>query len=63
MEIMRKIFWALLFFAGYVYVTTSGKEHILLEKGKALYSMISEWFEDAELDFHMQKPNRKSRRR
>lgn len=61
---MRKILWAVLFFAAYVYMTSTHQESYFLEKGKAVYEYISGWFEDAELDFHLKKESdRKAKRR
>lgn len=60
---MRKILWAVLFFAAYIYVTTSNQESYFLEKGKAVYEYLSAWFEDAELDFHLKKESEKNIKR
>lgn len=56
---MRKIFWSLLFLFGYLYLSTSGKERVFVEKAKALYQWVSAWLESAELDFHLEKEGRK----
>lgn len=60
---MRKILWAIIFFSAYIYVTTSGKDQFVLEKGKAIYEMIANWLDHAELDFHLKKEESKKPRR
>lgn len=35
-------------------MVTTGNEQFVLERVKALYKIVSDWFEDADLDFHMQ---------
>lgn len=32
----------------------TGNEHLVLERGRALYKLVTEWFEDADLDFQYQ---------
>lgn len=60
---MRKILWTVLFFMAYVYLATTGKDQIFVEKGKAIYEWIANWLDDAELDFHLKKePTKKQRR-
>lgn len=60
---MRKILWTVIFFLVYVYVTTSGKDQVILETGRSLYETISNWLDHAELDFHLKKePAKKTRR-
>ena len=54
---MRKILWLGLFFGGYVWMVTTGNEQFVLEKVRAMYNLISEWFEDADLDFQV-KPKK-----
>lgn len=50
---MRKLLWLCLFFGAYVWMVTTGNEEFVLERGKALYRMISDWFEDADVDFQV----------
>jgi len=52
---MRKLFWLILFFGGYVWMVTTENEAFVLEKGKALYQMISNWFVDADVDFQIKR--------
>lgn len=61
---MNKILWAILFFCLYVYVTTSGDDNFVVERGRALYAYVCDWFEDADVDFHLKKtPEKKARKR
>lgn len=53
---MRKIFWMIIFFGIYVWVMTSGNDHILIQQGKNLYNALITWFDDAELDFQTNQP-------
>ncbi len=34
-------------------MATTGNEQFVLEKGKALYKMVADWFEDADVDFQI----------
>lgn len=52
---MRRLFWLSLFFGGYVWMVATENEPFVLEKGKALYKMVSDWFLDAEVDFQIKK--------
>ena len=49
---MRKLLWLCLFFGAYVWMVTTNNEQFVLERGKALYKMVCDWFEDADVDFH-----------
>lgn len=62
---MRKLLWMILLFCAYVWVITSGHEGFLLEQGKALYKAFISWFDDAAVDFHLQReaPSKKKSRR
>lgn len=51
---MRKLLWLCLFFGAYVWMVTTGNEQFVLERVKALYKIVTDWFEDADLDFHVQ---------
>ena len=48
---MRSLLWMIVLIGGYVWVVTSGHEGFILEKGKLVYDMVVDWFEDAEIDF------------
>ncbi len=50
---MRKIFWLGLFFAGYVWMVSTGNEDFVLEKVRALYRLVATWFADADVDFQV----------
>lgn len=55
MRNMRRLLWLSLFFGGYVWMVTTENEQFVLEKGKAIYKMISDWFIDADVDFQLKK--------
>ncbi len=50
---MRRIFWLICFLGTYLWMMSTGKEHLILTKGKAIYSMIILWLEDADIDFQL----------
>lgn len=52
---MRRLFWLIVFLGGYVWMVATENEPFVLEKGKALYQMISHWFSDADVDFQIKK--------
>ena len=52
-EFMRKLLWLCLFFGAYVWTVTTGNEQFVLERGKALYKLIADWFQDADVDFNL----------
>ena len=54
---MRTLLWLFLFFSAYVWMVTTGNEQFVLERGKALYRLACEWFEDADIDFQV-KPKK-----
>lgn len=62
-HLMRKILWILILFGGYVWLTTSGKSDLVLEKGKVLYQTLMTWLEDAEVDFQLKTEKGKKRSR
>ena len=61
---MRRLFWLIVLAGAYFWVLTSGRDQFVLEKGKALYSTIAKWVEDADADFQLKnvKSKKKSRR-
>jgi len=52
---MKRIFWLFFFLGVYLWAITSGHDDFFLEKGKAIYHKIVEWFDDAEVDFQVQQ--------
>jgi hypothetical protein len=54
---MQKFLWLALFVGGYIWMVTTGNEDLVIEHGKAVYKMVSDWFQDAELDFQL-KPKK-----
>ena len=52
---MGRLFWFILFFGGYLWMVTTENEQLVLEKGKALYQMVSNWLSDADIDFQIKK--------
>jgi len=63
---MRKLFWLCLLLGGYVWMVTTENEEFVLQRGRALYKIVADWFQDAEVDFHLQhkkSPKKQERRR
>ena len=52
---MRRLFWLILFFGGYIWMVTTENEQFVLEKGRYLYALVANWFSDADVDFQMEK--------
>ena len=52
---MRRIFWAIFMLSAYVWSVSTGRDQFMLDQGKKLYRTVSLWFEEAEVDFQMQK--------
>jgi hypothetical protein len=52
---MRRLFWLIVFLGGYVWMITTENEQFVLEKGKALYQMVLNWFSNADIDFQIRK--------
>ncbi len=52
---MRKIFWAVFMLGAYVWSVSTGRDQFMLDQGKKLYQTVTLWFEDAEVDFQIQK--------
>lgn len=46
---------AALLVCAYVWSTATGRDQFVLDQGKRLYQALSAWFDDAELDFQMDK--------
>ena len=58
---MRKLFWMMILLGGYIWVVTSGRDQMVLEKSKAMVSSIVAWFDDADIDFHLKPAKAKKR--
>lgn len=52
---MRKVLWLALFFGAYIWMVSTGNEQFVIEKAKACYKLISDWFQDADIDFHLER--------
>lgn len=52
---MRKLLWVIFFFVVYVWVMTSGRDHLIWEQGKTIYNAFVAWFDDAEIDYQIKK--------
>ncbi len=59
---MRKLLWMMILFGAYVWVMTTGRDQMVLEKGKMIYQMVCLWFDDADVDFQL-KQNQKAKKR
>jgi len=54
---MRKLFLISLLLGGYIWMKSSGNEEIVIEKCKLVYKMVINWFEDIDVDYHIQQKN------
>lgn len=52
---MKRLIWAALLVCAYIWSTATGRDQFLLDQGKRLYQALTVWFDDAELDFHVDK--------
>jgi hypothetical protein len=52
---MRRLFWLFLILSGYIWMVTTENEQFVLEKGRYLYKIVSDWFVDADVDFQVEK--------
>lgn len=52
---MRKILWLIFFFGAYLWVMSSGHDQFVIQQGKNMYKALVSWFDDAEVDFQIQK--------
>lgn len=52
---MRRFLWLCLFFGGYIWMVVTGNEQLVLERGRALYKLVADWLEDADLDFQLKE--------
>lgn len=61
---MRRIFWMLTLLGAYFWILTSGKDHFIVNQGKALVQYVVEWLDGADADFQLknEKSKKKSRR-
>ena len=50
---MRRFLWLCLFFGGYIWMVVTGNEQLVLERGRALYKLVADWLEDADVDFQL----------
>ncbi len=47
--------WLCLFFGGYIWMVVTGNEQLVLERGRALYKLVADWLEDADVDFQIKE--------
>ena len=52
---MQKLFWLALLVGGYIWMVTTGNEDLVIERGKAVYKMVADWLQDADVDFQLKK--------
>ena len=52
---MRRFLWLCLFFGGYIWMVVTGNEQLVLERGRALYKLVADWLEDADVDFQLKE--------
>lgn len=60
---MRRLLWMMLLFGLYVWVMGSGHEQMILQYAKSICKSAIAWFDDAEVNFQVQKPKVKKRSR
>lgn len=60
---IRRLFWLAVLAGGYFWISTSGKDHVLVRQAKALYESISEWIQDADADFQLKKSSKRKAQR
>ena len=53
---MRKILWMIVLLGVYIWLVTSGNDRIVLETGKSIYQSVVNWFDDAEIDYQLNRP-------
>jgi hypothetical protein len=56
---MRRLFWLIIMLGAYMWILTSGRDHFLLEKAKAIYEFASKWINDADADFQLKNSSKK----
>ena len=52
---MKRVFWAIFILSAYLWSVSTGRDQFMLDQGKKLYQTLVVWFEDAEVDFQIQK--------
>ena len=52
---MRTLLWMVVLICGYVWVISSGHDEFLFKQVKMVYEAILTWFEDAEIDFQLDR--------
>jgi hypothetical protein len=52
---MRRVFWALVLLAAYVWSVTTGRDQLICNQGKRVYQFVAAWVGDAEVDLQVQK--------
>lgn len=55
-ESMRRFLLMIFLLGAYLWAITSGHDQFFMAQGKALYQWVVRWFEDAEVDFQVDKP-------
>ncbi len=53
---MKRLILAALLVCAYIWSTATGRDQFVLDQGKRLYQALTAWFDDAELDFQIDKP-------
>ncbi len=52
---MKRLIWAVLLVSAYIWSTATGRDQFVYDQGKRLYHVLSAWFDDAEIDFQIEK--------
>lgn len=60
---MRKLFWMIIFFGVYVWLITSGKDEVVLDRAKQIYRACIAWLEDAEIDFQTKEKGKAAKKK
>lgn len=53
---MKRIIWSILLVSAYVWSTATGRDQFVFTQGKRIYQAFTTWFQDAEIDFHVETP-------
>jgi len=60
---MRKLFWMIMLFSAYLWVSSSGKQQFFLDQGRAVCGFVASWFNEAEVDFQVKKETKPQKKR
>ena len=60
---MKKIFWIAVILFLYFWIVSPDRGQRVLEQGKHIFEEVLSWFDDSDIDFHVQqKPSENSKK-